>query len=149
MGKPLLDLDDRRLAASRSCSVNSSPAQRRGVVRVPQWARQWSVERWIQMASSAPVVHGGATPAPRRETCLGWLTAAALPAWSQRAILDDNGTPVLQRYNECGETLVASIVAAVWGVGVSPDAYRGAVKGDAGSALTSAPDLVAVPAYGN
>ena len=116
---------------------------------MPQWARQLSVERWVQMASSAPVKNGGATPAPRRETCLRWLTAAALPAWSQRAIVDANGAPILQRYNECGETLVASIVAAVWGVGVSPDAYRAAVKGAAGSALTSAPDLVAMLAYGN
>ncbi len=101
------------------------------------------------MTSASPELGGGATPAPKRETCLGWLAAAALPAWSQRAVLDTDGSPVLQRYNECGETLVACVVAAVWGVGVSPDAFRAAVQGPQGSALTDDRALVEMLAYGN
>ncbi|HEV2461072.1 MAG TPA: hypothetical protein VGS80_22195 [Ktedonobacterales bacterium] len=64
-------------------------------------------------------------------------------------MVNPDGSAALQRYNECGETLVASVVAAVWGVSASPDAFRAAVHGPAGSALTTAGDLVAMLAYAN
>src|SRR6185312_1801556 len=77
-----------------------------------------------------------------RETVLPWLTTAALPAWNQQLVALSDGSLAAGRYNECGETCVAAIVAAVWGVPVSPDQIRAGDGGPGRGPLTTADDLV-------
>lgn len=77
-----------------------------------------------------------------RESVLPWLTTAALPAWNQQLIALSDGSLAAGRYNECGETCVAAIVAAVWGVPVSPDQIRAGDGGPGRGPLTTAADLV-------
>lgn len=79
-----------------------------------------------------------------RETVLPWLTTAAIPAWNQQIIERSDGSLAPGRYNECGETAVASIVAAVWGVPVNPDAVRTLAGGPARGPLTTGDDLTAM-----
>lgn len=79
-----------------------------------------------------------------RETILPWLTTAALPAWNQQIIERSDGSLAPGRYNECGETAVSSIVAAVWGVPVNPDAVRTLAGGPARGPLTTNDDLAAM-----
>ena len=77
-----------------------------------------------------------------RYSVLAWLGTQALPAWSQQQTELSDGESATQRYNSCGETCVAMVVAGVWGVPVSPDAIRGEIAGVDGNALTTGGDLV-------
>lgn len=76
-----------------------------------------------------------------RESVLPWLTTAALPSWNQQLVALSDGSLAAGRYNECGETCVAGIVAAVWGVPVSPDQIRAGDGGPGRGPLTTGDDL--------
>lgn len=76
------------------------------------------------------------------------LTLDALPTWQQTMITLPDGTQPQARYNDCGETCVAMITAAVDGAPVGPDSVRANLRADAdGQALTTARDLVAGLAF--
>lgn len=80
---------------------------------------------------------GGATP------------TRAAPLWNQlNDPLSQGGLP-LQRYNECGEECCAEVIWAQHGVEISADALRSQLRGPAGSALTTATDLVRILARNN
>ena len=84
-----------------------------------------------------------------RETCLPWLATTALPAWSQQQVVLSDGVSPDQRWNECGETCVSMLAAAVWGARLSPDALRAATNGVAGSGLTNGTDIANQASYAN
>lgn len=69
------------------------------------------------------------------------LSLAVLPAWSEQAVISDDGSPADQHNNLCGEVAVAAIVAAVHGVPTDPTDHRTHAHGLAGSALTDSGDI--------
>ena len=80
---------------------------------------------------------GGGGPSPA-------LALGVLPAWSERLVITDDGSPADQHDNLCGEVAVAAIVAAVHGVPTDPTDHRTHAHGLAGSALTDAGDIAAM-----
>lgn len=78
-----------------------------------------------------------------------WLTADALPSWSQQNTVLPDGAFDPGRFNDCGETCVAMVVAACRGVAVSPGAVRAAIGGPGAAALTDAVDLVSMLRFYN
>lgn len=83
------------------------------------------------------------------QTCLPWVPTSALPAWSQQMVVLPDGVSADQRWNECGQTCISMIAAAVWGARISPDALRAAIRGVGGSGLTNGPDLASIGSYAN
>lgn len=71
-----------------------------------------------------------------------YFPLAALPRWKQTGGLLPDGNLDPQQWNDCGETCVAGIVAAVHGVDVSPGDVRESLGGPQRSGLTTAVDLV-------
>lgn len=84
-----------------------------------------------------------------RQTCLPWLPTSALPAWSQQLVVLSDGVSPDQRWNECGETCISSIAAAVWGARLSPDVLRASDGGPLRSGLTDGPALERMGGYAN
>ena len=68
---------------------------------------------------------------------LNWL-----PTWKQVSGVLPDGAPDPQQYNDCGETCVAMVVAAVKGVLLEPGYVRQQLGGPNRSGLTTANDLV-------
>ena len=82
----------------------------------------------------APGAGGGSSPITGPLT---WL-----PLWKQSAGLLPDGSPDPQQYNDCGETCVAMVIAALTGVLMEPGAIRQQLGGSERSGLTTGTDLV-------
>lgn len=67
---------------------------------------------------------------------------AWLPCWSQLSGVLPDGNPDPQRYNDCGETCVAGVIASVRGMIISPGDVRQYLHGTTGTGLTTPLDLV-------
>jgi hypothetical protein len=76
-----------------------------------------------------------------------FFPADRLPAWSQLKGVLPSGLPDSEEYNDCGETCVAMLVAAVHGVPVEPGSVRQHLHGYDGSGLTDGPELVSALRY--
>lgn len=72
---------------------------------------------------------------------------SALPAWSQLSAILPDGSYDPQAADDCGETCVACIVAAVHGVPVSPGSVRSNLANPGRSGLTDGAALVSALAY--
>jgi Papain-like cysteine protease AvrRpt2 len=64
-----------------------------------------------------------------------------LPVWKQLGGLLPDGQPDPQQYNDCGETCVAMVVAAVQGIGLEPGYVRQQLGGPQRTGLTTSGDL--------
>ena len=92
---------------------------------------------------SASVVIAGATAASGSAAAGGGFGPLVwIPAWKQTGGLLPDGRRDPQEDNDCGETCVAMVVAAVRGVAVEPGAIRQALGGTNRSGLTTPEDLV-------
>jgi hypothetical protein len=73
----------------------------------------------------------------------------ALPALNQLSAILPDGTLDPGAYDDCGETCVAAIVAAVHGTPISPASVRANLGGIRSSGLTTGDDLVTALAFYN
>jgi hypothetical protein len=78
-----------------------------------------------------------------------YLPLTSLPRWKQTSAILPDGVLDPGAYNDCGETCIAGVVAAVHGVPVSPGSVRANSGGVSRSGLTSAHDLVSMLGYYN
>jgi Papain-like cysteine protease AvrRpt2 len=65
-----------------------------------------------------------------------------LPVWKQLGGVLPDGRPDPEQYNDCGETCVTMVLAAVRGVSLEPGYIRQQLGGTGRSGLTTADDLV-------
>ena len=96
---------------------------------------------WNGKQASVVITSPGTTIAPASGGGaygpLSWM-----PHWKQTGGVLPDGQTDPQQYNDCGETCVAMVVAAVRGVAVSPGDIRQQLGGVKRSGLTTASDLV-------
>jgi hypothetical protein len=85
-----------------------------------------------------------ASVTPPNHGPLSWL-----PNWKQFGTLLPDGSPDPAQYNDCGETCVSMVVAAVHGTPIEAGSVRQAIGGSSRSGLTIGADLVAAFSYYN
>ena len=96
----------------------------------------------IERVPSVGLVGRGATSSEIAATILPWYPASYIPGWSQQDEILPDGTEDAERYNNCGETCCAMVVAGVWGVPIEPAALRQYLHGPLGTGLTDSQALV-------
>jgi hypothetical protein len=75
------------------------------------------------------------------------MNLSALPAWCQQDVILPDGDYDPQRFNDCGETCVAEVVACVKGTPISPASVRANLGGPDRSGITNAQALVDALAF--
>jgi len=91
---------------------------------------------------SASVIIGSAGAIPPAVAGGGFGPLVWLPAWKQTGGLLPDGRPDPQEDNDCGETCVAMVIAAMRGVAVEPGDIRQELGGTSRIGLTTPEDLV-------